>query len=178
MNTQASQFAQELELIGRRVLEQCQAASDMMLHWPLPLQDSCSLFSLALQLVRDIEAWVLAPISGTPALRDCPVDFHHDRTFADLRLYYETWIAQIHNSLDMLPDAFLDLFPGLTFSTENSQQRYQQQVVPLSIHQCLLIALECSAERLGQIIFIRRLFDDGDRLLQQVQQEAVNEQYF
>jgi hypothetical protein len=169
MNHEASQFALELEQLERRVLASCHGLPDTVLQWPLPLADPCSLFSLAEQVTRTIDYWVLVQIGDRPCAFTQP---HPLSTFAQLSETYEEWIHNAHILLDVLPGAFLDLFIG----TRSSSQEHLWDDYPpcehiLTTRTCLIHALAQCAEYVGQIVLIRKFFEEGNRFCASVEQE-------
>jgi hypothetical protein len=167
MNQEASQFALELEQIGRRILASCHGLPDAVLQWPLPLAAPCSLFSLAEQVIRAIDYWVLIQIGDrSPACTPS----HPLGTFAELSERYEEWIHSVHIILDALPDVFLDLFVGTRFCEQSRPDEYLPCEPMMTARHCLLHALTQCAECTGQILLIRKLFDDGNRILAPMEQ--------
>lgn len=168
MNQEASQFALELEQIGRRILASCDGLPDTVLQWPLPLASPCSLLSLAEQVTRTVDYWVLIQI-GDRSLSFTPS--HPPGTFAELSERYEKWIRNVHVILDTLPDAFLDLFVGTRCCEQSHWDGYLSCDHTMTARLCLIHALAQCAEYTGQILLIRKLFEDGSRILAPMEQE-------
>ncbi|HZR44647.1 MAG TPA: hypothetical protein VFB12_31335 [Ktedonobacteraceae bacterium] len=170
MNHEASQFAQELEQIGRRVLDECRGLPDSILQFPLPLSEPCSLLTLAVQLAHTIDYWVLIQIGDKPHLTLKANEGNSISTFAELNHCYEQWIKNTHTILDGLPDAFMDLFIGTRPAEKSTRKRHQEKYA-LTARMCLIRALTQCAHYSGQIMLIRKFLDDGSHLFSEVKQE-------
>jgi hypothetical protein len=173
IKNEASQFAETFEQMGCRVLDHCSSFPDAVLQWPLPLAEPCSLLSLAGQLADTIDYWILIQIGNInhPPRKSRSGPPHPLHTFAELNSCYRKWIKDVHATLDGLPDVFMDLFIGTRSSEEDHSKRHQQKDQILTTRQCLLQGLTQGAEYAGQILLIRKLFDDGNRLSAEVAKE-------
>ena len=170
MNNEASQFSQELEQMGRRVLDECRGLPESVLQWPLPLTEPCSLLTLAEQIAHTVDYWILVQIGGRPLLPYKANKHYPIRTFAELNQCYEEWIENTHTILDGLPGAFMDLFIGARPSEKSSRKRHQEKY-ELTTRMCLIRALAQCSQYSGQITLIRKLFDDGSHLFSEVEQK-------
>lgn len=165
ISTEAQQWAQELELLGRRALDQCERCSEGFLQWSPPHPDLSSLSTLATQLTQEIEGWVLVQIGERRLPEDQAYRYPLESTFADLSACYEEWIRAVHTLLDPLPDAFLDLYVGSRFGASTSRTKAE---IP-TVRTCLFKAMEHCAVLLGRIEVTQQLVPHSVPLPQEVQ---------
>jgi hypothetical protein len=172
MENEASHFAYTLEKIGRNVLEQCQGLPDNALQWPFPFIRQCSLLTCAVELERDVNEWVLLPIGGKQTCDDDAKQIYTIHTGNDLTRFYETWIQKVHEILDSLPNAYMNLFIGSRLTQKHGWEECSANYHTLTTRQCLLTAITRCAQHAGQISTIRLCMDNGGRLLHDVQIES------
>lgn len=165
ISTEAQQWAQELELLGRHALDQCEHCSEGFLQWSPPYPDLSSLCTLATELAHEIEWWILVQIGERRLPEDQVSRYPFESTFADLRARYEEWIREVHTLLDPLPDAFLDLYVGSRFGASTSRTKAE---IP-TVRTCLFKAMEHCAVLLGRIEVTQQLVPHSVPLPQEVQ---------
>jgi hypothetical protein len=172
MKSEAQQWACELEFIGRDVLAHCERCTQDQLHWSPPYLGLSSLWTLATQLIREVEHWVLIQI-GEKRLT-CPNNFQasSESTYDDLKVCYQEWIHQAHLLLDALPDSFLNLYVGPRLGICTNRRR---SGVP-TVRMCLFSAIQKSAALLGQIEVIEQLAPNNKSLSQEFKAEMEEEQ--
>jgi hypothetical protein len=130
MQSEAQQWACQLESLGRHVLALCEHCSEDLLHWSSAYFDLSSLYSL-----------------------DQNAGYLHQSTFADLTTSYEGWIQEVHQILDNLPDSFLNLYVGSRFGTSTGRIETKAPTVRM----CLFKAIERCAVLLGHMEVTRQL---------------------
>jgi hypothetical protein len=153
MQSEAQQWACQLESLGRHVLALCEHCSEDLLHWSSAYFDLSSLYSLATQLIQEIECWVLIPIGERRLVQDQNTGYLHQSTFANLTASYEGWIQEVHQILDNLPDSFLNLYVGSRFGTSTGRIETKAPTVRM----CLFKAMERCAVLLGHMEVTRQL---------------------
>jgi hypothetical protein len=168
MKSEAQQWACELEFIGRDVLAHCERCSQDQLHWSPPYLSLASLWTLATQLIREVEYWVFIQI-GEKRLT-CFNDFQDPSksTSGDLKVCYQEWMHQAHLLLDPLPDSFLNLYVGPRLGRCANRRRSGVSTVRM----CLFSAIERCAVLLGQIEVIEQLFPNNNSLSQEFKAEV------
>ena len=151
MSSEGLAFAKVVERIARDVLAALDGLSDQVLNRPVPLPDTMTLAALATHLVGAGEWWVLATAGNRAVARDRPSVFHASATVAGLTARYEVWITGIHEVLDNLPDDQMArvVEPGEYRGTLGDQT--------MTVHDCLLHAIEHSANHLGHIQITRQM---------------------
>jgi uncharacterized damage-inducible protein DinB len=144
-------FARVLERIARDVLAALEGLSDESLNRPVPLPDTMTLAALATHLVGAGEWWVLATAGNRHVERDRPAEFHATGAVAALAARYEQWIIDIHQVLDNLPAREMErvVEPGEYRGTLGNQT--------MAVRDCLLHAVEHSANHLGHIQLTRQI---------------------
>jgi len=167
MKSEAQQWACELESIGRDVLTHCEHCSQDQLHWSPPYLGLSSLWTLATQLAREVEHWVLVQVGERRLTWPNNSQDPSESTYADLKMCYQEWIHQAHLLLDPLPEAFLNLYVGPRFGASANKSTSE---VP-TVRMCLFSAIERCAVLLGQIEVIQRLAPDNKSLSQEFKAE-------
>jgi hypothetical protein len=147
MPSEAQQWACQLESLGRYALALCEHSTSDLLHWPPPYLGLSSLYTLATQLIQEIECWVLVPIGERRLAQGQDSWYPPQSTFADLTTSYEEWIQEVHQILDNLPDAFLGLYVGSRFGTSTGRTEAKAPTVRM----CLFKAMERCAVLLGHM---------------------------
>jgi hypothetical protein len=172
VKSEAQQWACELEFIGHEVLAHCERCSQDQLHWSPPYLDLASLWTLATQLIREVEHWVFIQI-GEKRLT-CFNDFQDPSksTYDDLKVCYQEWMHQAHLLLDSLPDSFLNLYVGPRLGTCANRRRSE---VP-TVRMCLFSAIEQCAALKGQIEVIAQLLPNDKPIPQKFKAEMEEEQ--
>lgn len=153
MPSEAQQWACQLESLGRHALVLCEHCTSDLLHWSPPYLGLSSLYTLATQLIQEIECWVLVPIGERRLTQDQDSWYPPQCTFADLTTSYEEWIQEVHQILDTLPDAFFDLYIGSRFGTSTGRPEAKAPTVRM----CLFKAMERCAMLLGHMEVTRQL---------------------
>lgn len=151
MAGEAARIANLLDKLSREVLDQLDGLPDEALNRPLPLPETNSLFALATHTLGAGEFWSLAMAGARSLERDRPAEFRATGTFADLVPRYERWLADLHTTLDALPDEALARQvtppPQIRFSDDEQ----------VTLGDCLLHAVEHTALHLGHIQLTRQL---------------------
>lgn len=148
---EAAQFATVLERIARNTLAALDALTAETLNRPLDLPETNTLFALATHLAGAGEFWTLALAAGQTLQRDRPAEFRASGTLPDLTARYTRWIADLHAALDPLPDS------ALAMSVSPPAAYRGTLPAQLSVRECLLHAIEHSAQHLGHIELTRQL---------------------
>lgn len=145
-DSEAAQFARTLANIGRRTLYSCEALPDDLLQWSPPFSELGSPLTIATDLARDIETWVLVPIGGKQPLLHQSLEMKPIRSLIALSSCYRQWMKSVHAILDKMPDSFMHLF-----AEPQSSRRMSCGKRRPSVHTCLLTAVERSAYHLGRL---------------------------
>jgi Protein of unknown function (DUF664) len=163
MLSEAEQFGNVFERMGREVLALLDGLPESTLHWALPLPQGVSLFTHATCLVEESAFWVFEVVGGKSPVCDRCSEKGSGGTFADLNIRYAWWFKVLHTVLDSLPDAVLDLFVDVPSSYKRVFGDKKT-----TVRACLLYAVQKSAVHVGHIQLIRQLFADGERVLHEV----------
>ena len=167
MESETRYYANTFERLGRQTLKELANFPETALRWPLPLPEGDSLFRRAVRLFEVSAFWVLEVVGGLDWLDGQKVEEETGGTFANLTRRYERWISALHEVLDTLPDARLDLPVDVPFP---HQDLFDGKMT--TIRACLLYAIEQCAVQVGHIQFICQLFADGERELVEVTELA------
>lgn len=156
MAGQAARIAHLLDRLGHGVLEELQGLPDEALNRALPLPETNTLYALAAHTLGAGEFWSLAVAGARPLERDRPAEFRAVGTLADLMPRYERWLADLHATLDALPDE------ALAQPVAPQQQFRPFGDEPMTLGDCLLHAVDHTALHLGHIQLTRQLLQaDG-----------------
>ncbi len=170
MLSEAEQFGNVFERMGREVLALLDGLPESTLHWALPLPQGVSLFTHATCLVEESAFWVFEVVGGKSPMCDRCSEEGSGGTFADLNTQYAWWFKVLHEVLDNLPDAILDLLVDVPSSYQGLFG-----VRKTTVRACLLLAVQQSAVHVGHIQLICQLFADGERVLHEVTEgQAIN----
>ncbi len=164
LRSEAQQWAAELESLGHQVVALCEHSPKGLLHWSPPHPGLSSLCALAIQLMQEIEWWVLVQIGERRLTRHLNSQYPYQSTSADLTACCKEWMQEVHALLDPLPDAFLDLYVGSRFGDSTSRK---QADVP-KVRTCLFRAMERSAVLLGRMEVIHQLVSEDVALPQKI----------
>lgn len=145
-DSEATQFARTLANIGRRTLYSCEALPDDLLQWSPPFSNVGAPLSLAIDLAKDIENWVLVPIGGRQPLLNQSLEVKPIRSFIALSACYSQWMKSVHTILDNMPNSFMNLFVESRSLPGKGRGKRRP-----TVHACLLTAVEKSASQLGRI---------------------------
>ncbi len=107
MSHTAGRVAKAIELLARDVLTELKDVPEAILNRPVQMPEANSLFAIATHLVGAGEAWTLGFVGGRTIQRDRAAEFHATGKYADIDQRYERWIADLHDTLDTLPDSEL-----------------------------------------------------------------------
>lgn len=167
--SETKQIATMLERIGWNALLHCEGLPESVLHWPPPMPYASSLFSLAVQILEGIEWWLLRPLGLHPTLNGQELSISSLQTLADVRNYYIQCIREVFSVVNTLSDLDTQLYVKAPLSLTD-----KERASSIPVRMCLLFALERCAVLLGQIQLLRQFFDDGERVLQEIN-EAQSE---
>lgn len=109
MPTEPQYFARVIERIARDAIAQLDGISDELLNRPAPIPETNTLFALGTHTVGMGELWVLALAGQRRVARDRSAEFHATGRGPELIARFERWIVAVHEVLDDLPAAALDL---------------------------------------------------------------------
>ncbi|HCI79184.1 MAG TPA: hypothetical protein DHW02_05805 [Ktedonobacter sp.] len=161
--SETKQIATMLERIGWNALLHCEGLPESVLHWPPPMPYASSLFSLTVQLLEGMEWWLLRPLGLHPTLDGQELSISSLQTFTDIKNYYIQCIREVYSVLDTLSDLDTQLYVKAPLSPTDRERASR-----IPVRMCLLFALERCAVLLGQIQLLRQFFDDGERILQEI----------
>jgi hypothetical protein len=174
MQQEGKYIADELEVLGRQILAQCEALPEYILHWPPPLPAGRSLFMLALEAITIIEESIMIPIGGAPFSTPLCSKKSSMDTLVHLQASYEQWIQEVHRFLDILPDSLLDCYVERQALPDLKRNSGKQNTV--LIRSCLFHALVEISVIVGRMQTIRQLFLDGERMLEELTERVCSDE--